>query len=109
MTEEANLLRSMAYADKEAKITAVTVTDVPSIFSSSLTSGYSRKGLFAYNNSNADSGECYYGYESDLTSMSKSRPIPKGSQIEIPIKSSIDVYFCSDSGEIGDLRVEELA
>lgn len=109
MSEEANLLRSMAYADKEAKITAVTVTDVPSIFTSSLTSEYNRKGLFAYNNSNSASGEVYYGYEATMNPFSKSRPIPKGAVIEIPTHQDIKVYFCADSGEKGDLRVEELA
>ena len=108
MSEEANLLRSMAYADKEAKITAVTVTDVPSLFTSALTSGYQRKGLFAYNNSNDTSGEVYYGYGAVMSSQISSRPIPKGSVIEIPIQG-LDVYFCSASGEYGDLRVEELA
>ena len=108
MAEEANLLRSMAYADKEAKITAVTVTDVPSLFTSQLTSGYQRKGLFAYNNSNDASGEVYYGYELAMTTSLASRPIPKGSVIEIPV-TGLNVYFCSASGEYGDLRVEELA
>ena len=109
MSEEANLLRSMAYADKEAKITAVTVTDIPSIFTSSLTSGYYRKALFAYNNSNSASGEVYYGYEVDISPSSKSIPISKGTVVEIPTHQDISIYFCADSGEYGDLRIEELA
>jgi len=109
MSEEANLLRSMAYADKEAKITAVTVTDIPSIFTSRLTSEYNRKGLFAYNNSNSASGEVYYGYEDTMNPSSKSIPISKGTVVEIPVHQDVSIYFCADSGEKGDLRVEELA
>jgi hypothetical protein len=105
MSEEANLLRSMAYADKEAKITAVTVTDVPSLFTSALTSGYSRKRLSVYNYT----GEVYYSFESTASVSGESLPIPENVRTEIKIKTEIPVYFFSVSGETGDLRVEELA
>ena len=113
MAEEANLLRSMAYADKQAKITAVTVTDVPSLFTSQLTSGYKRKRLFIHNNSfNASgevSGECYYGFSASMSPNLSSVPIFKETSVEVRINDDLSIYFCADSGEIGDLRVEELA
>lgn len=109
MSELGNLLRLLVQGDKEAKITSVTVTDSPTLFTSQLISGQTRRGLFAYNNSNTGSGEVYYGYSADISAASNSQPIPKGAIVQIPVASVIDVYFVSDAGEVGDLRVEEVA
>jgi hypothetical protein len=99
----------MVNGDKEAKITAVAVHFTPSLFTSQLVNGYPRKSLKVYNNSAAASGECYYGFSDDITPISKSTGIPKKSTLEIKVTSSIPVYFCCVSGELGDLRVEEIA
>lgn len=111
MSEIAKYLRFLIQADKEAKITAVSVTETPTKFESQLTSEQTRKGIGIYNNSNASSGECYYSF-SELTSPSgESMPIPKGSIANIPIAdvSAIELYLLSDDGEVGDLRVIEVA
>ena len=112
MSEISNYLRLMLNGAKEAVVTAVTVDFTPTKFTSQLTSGYKRKFLYVYNNSDSASGECHYSYSSDATSQSLSHPIPKGAKIEIPVTTDVDVYFFADtvlSGEIGDLRVEEVA
>ena len=104
-----NLLRVMVNGDKEAVITAVPVTPIPSIFTSQLVDGFPRKAIFAYNNSDLASGECYYGYNPNISVSRESRPIPIGAVVEIPVTTNIPVYFCCVSGEKGDLRVEEIA
>ena len=111
MSEIASLLRLQVQADKEAVITAVTVTEVPTKFTSQLTLGYTRKSISAYNNSNSASGELYYGYvgSGELSASAYSQPIPVGSQVGINVSTDIDIYFVSEVGETGDLRVEELA
>ena len=112
MSEWTKLLRLQAQADKEAAITAVSATPVPTLFESSLTLGYARKALIAYNNTdNADpaSGECFYSYKATASTSGESRPIPMGAEIEIYVHDNIDVYFFSVSGETGDLRIEELS
>lgn len=106
------LLRLMVNGDKEAKVTAVTADLTPTKFTSQLTLEYKRKILAVYNNSDSASGECHYSYSASATTASLSHPIPKGSKIEIPVSTNVDVYFFADtvlSGEIGDLRVEEIA
>ena len=104
-----NILKEMVNGNNEAKITAVAVTLTPTQFTSALTSGYDRKAIFAHNASNTSSGECYYGYESNMTRYSKSKPIPVGTSVEIPVTTNIPLYFCCVSGEKGDLRIEEIA
>ena len=108
-TQTENLLRAMVNGDKEARITAVTVNLTPSLFTSQLVNEFPRKAIWAYNNSHVDSGECYYGYSNDITPLIKSRPIPLGCVIEIPVSDNIPIYFCCASGELGDIRVEEVA
>jgi len=112
MSEIANYLRLMLNGAKEAVVTAVTVDLTPTKFTSQLSAGYKRKSLSVYNNSNSASGECHYSYSASATSENLSHPIPKGAKIEIPVTTDVDVYFFADtilSGEIGDLRVEEVA
>ena len=111
MTDWTKLLRLQVQADKEAKITAVTVTGTPTKFVSQLANGETRKSISAYNNSPAASGECYYGFSPTMEVSGESMPIPQGSVVDIPIAdtSNIDLYFMCISGELGDLRVEELA
>jgi hypothetical protein len=104
-----NLLRVMVNGDKEAVITAVAVTPIPSLFTSQLVQGFPRKAIWAYNNSHINSGECYYGYVSGITPIMYSRPIPVGAVVEIPVTTNIPLYFRSASGELGDIRIEEIA
>jgi hypothetical protein len=104
-----NLLRVMVPGNKEAVITAVPVTLIPTLFESQLVNGFSRKKIRAYNNSHANSGECYYGYDSQMHPTENSIAIPKKAFIEIPVASSIPIYFVCISGELGDVRVEEIA
>lgn len=112
MSEIANYLRLLINGDKEAVVTAVTADLTPTKFTSRLLQGYKRKTLAVYNNSHSNSGECHYSYSKAATTEALSHPIPKGSKIVIPIATDIDVYFFADtilSGELGDLRVEEIS
>jgi hypothetical protein len=107
MSEIASLLRLLVQADKEFKITPVTVLGSASKFTSALSSGYKRKAFAAYNNSASTSGEILWG-GSDVAT--KGMPIPKGAIADLPVANTLDVYFANSvSGERGDLRVIELA
>jgi len=110
MSQEAYLLRQMSNGTKEFKVTNLAVTSTAAAFTSQLAEGYSRKYLSFYNNSNAASGECYYG-NSDVSATGVGMPIPKGAMIEIPISDDLDstLYFACESGELADLRVIEVA
>jgi len=100
------LLRLMSQGDKELKTTAVEVFGSPTKFTSQTTEY--RKGFAAYNNSDSASGEIVWGGV-DLTEAN-GMPIPKGAITPIPVSSDVDVYFCNTvSGEIGNLRVVEIA
>lgn len=100
------LLRLQSQADHELKTTALTVYGDPVKFTSQLTRF--RKGFGAYNNSDSASGEIVWG-GSDLT-PENGIPIPKGAMVDIPCSTNIDVYFCNTvSGELGDLRLVEIA
>jgi len=102
------LARLQSQATKELKITSVPVFGSADLFTSQLTSGYSRKGFCAYNNSNSASGEIVFG-NSDVTA-SNGMPIPKGAAFDIPVSTDIPIYFCNTvSGETGNLRVIEIA
>lgn len=116
MSELGALLRLLVQADKEFKVTAVTIHGSPEQFESQLTGEHKRKGFAAYNNSNAASGEITWGgSDCDVHGM----PIPKGALVDIPISAvesrdavpgGIDTYFCNTgSGEHGDLRVLEIS
>jgi hypothetical protein len=107
MAELNNLVRLLVPADKEFKVTAVTATQTATKFTSSLTSGYKRRAIAAYNNSHDNSGECYWGGSTVVAG--NGMPIPKGSIVEVPVTTDLDIYFVADSGQIGDLRVIEIA
>jgi len=115
MSQETDyLLRLMSLGTKEAIVTAVTADLTPTEFTSQLTLGYKRKSLSVYNNSNSSSGECHYSYSASATDGSLSQILPKGEKIKIPVSTDISVYFFAStatatSGEIGDLRVEEVS
>uniref|UniRef100_A0A6M3J8Y0 Uncharacterized protein n=1 Tax=viral metagenome TaxID=1070528 RepID=A0A6M3J8Y0_9ZZZZ len=111
MSEIAKYLRYIIQANKEAKVTAVQAHPVGPLteFTSQLTEEQPRKGIAAYNNSDAASGDCYYGYNAGISPSGESMPIPLGAFIPIPISTDISVFFCAASGEHGDIRVEELA
>ena len=101
------LLRLMVQGDVEFKNSAVNVTDTASKFTSQLVTSNTRKGIAVFNNSDSSSGECYWG-GSGVT-PSDGLPIPKGNMMDLGIASGLDVYFVSDAGEIGDLRILEVA
>ena len=105
MSEIADLLRMQTQCDKEFVVTPVTVTDVAAPFTSRLSGDYVRKAFFAYNNSDAASGELYYG--SGEVTEHTGRPIPLGADVEFFVSPALNVYFVAASGEIGDLRVFE--
>ena len=101
-------LRLMSQADKEFKTTALEVFGGPAKFTSQLIEGYTRKGFYAYNNSDSASGETVWG-GSDLTE-GNGIPIPKGAWMDLPISTDLDVYFANvNSGEISNLRILEIA
>lgn len=110
MSEIAKLLRLLVQADKEAKVTAVTVTGDITEFTTQLASGEFRKALAAYNHSDASSGDIFYSYTKDNMNLSgEAMIIPKGALVDIPIASNLQTYFFNTSGEFGNLRVEELS
>jgi hypothetical protein len=102
---------------KEYKISALTISgevtpdsDVQCVgqpFTSALTDGYGRVGMFAYNNSNAASGEMFWGPAGVLPT--DGFPLPKGALEEIPIQDNMAVSFGCQSGELADLRVLEIS
>lgn len=107
-SEQTFLLRFNAPGTKELKTTSVDVFGSAQEFTSQLSSGYARKFIAAYNNSAPASGEIVWG-SSDLTE-GNGIPIPKGSIVDIPLFTDVSVYFCNTvSGEIGNLRVVEIA
>ena len=107
-SEIAYLLRLSSQATKELKTSAVDVFGGPAVFTSQLTSGYTRKGLAAYNNSDSSSGEIVWGGVG--VTEGTGVPIPKGAMVDIPCSTDVDVYFCNTvSGETGNLRVVEIA
>lgn len=106
--EIAYYLRLNSPGAKELKTFAVDVFGSPAAVTSHLESGYTRKGMAFYNNSNAASGEVLWG-GSDL-SHGNGMPLPKGSICEIPVSTDVAVYVMNTvSGEIGNLRVVEIA
>ena len=104
-----NYLRLMLNGDKEAAVTSITVNHVPSLFTSGLSQGYTRKRLFLQNNNLTGEGKIYYGFNSSISYASNSKMIPEQTTVEVQISNDIDIYFVAKSGEAGDLRVEEIA
>ena len=108
-SEIAKYLRYLINGDKAGKITALTVKTTPTEFTTFLdTDNYFRKHCSVYNNSPSTSGECYYGFSGEVTSAT-GKPIPKGAEIELMVAQNVSIYFCAVSGEVGDLRIEEIA
>jgi len=116
MSQEANLLRLLVQGNKEFVTSAFAATGTAAKFTSQLTTDNVRKGLYIYNNSNANSGETYWG-RSTVTSAT-GMPIPVGAMCAIPISDktdqaistgAIDVYFIASAGENADLRILEIA
>ena len=108
MSELQYLARLNSIATKELKITAVNVFGSSDLFTSQLTSGYTRKRFHAYNNTHASSGEVVFGPVT-LTAAN-GMVIPKGEIVNIETSTAVDVYFCNTvSGEVSDLRVVEMA
>ena len=102
------LLRLQAPGTKELKVTTFDVFGDPTLFTSQLTQGYTRKEFTAYNNSGVSSGEIVLG-SSDVT-PSNGMPIPKGAALDIRLATDVPVYFCNTvSGEVGNLRIMEIA
>jgi len=106
--EIAYLARLNSIATKEFKCTAVDIFGGPTLFTSQLTTGYTRKGFAVYNNSDSASGEIVFG--SSNVTEGNGMVIPKGAIFDIPLSTDLPVYFCNTvSGEIGNLRVIEIA
>jgi len=116
-SETAYLMRLQSYADKEFKVTQIDNYGGPTQFTTQLTGGHTRKGLFVYNNADPASGEVVWG-GSDCDS--NGMPIPQGALVEIPVldsaaddavaSTSTDIYFGNTvSGELCDIRVLELS
>ena len=112
MSTTERFLRLLIPADQEGKITAVSVYGDPARFTTQLTSGQTRRRLALYTDDTV-----YYGYTASMSPSGESMPVPTGERLEIPIGddskaqggSNIQLYFCSPSGEINTVRVEELA
>ena len=109
MGEIAKYLRFLINADKEAAVTALTVDgENQTLFESQLKLGNTRRRIGIRNYSNHNSGELYYGFSSAVT-PGTGMPIVSGELQYIPISDDIDLYFVGTSGELGDVRVIELA
>jgi len=107
-SEQTYLARLASIATKEFAITAVDVFGSPTLFTSQLAEGYVRKGFGVFNNSDSASGEVAWG--SATVTGGTGMLIPKGSIFDIPVSVDLPVYFCNTiSGEIGNLRVVEIA
>jgi len=107
-SEQTYLARLNSLATRELKITSVPVFGSADLFTSQLTSGYTRKGFGCLNWSNSASGEIVFG-NSDVTAAN-GMVIPKGALFDIPVSVDIPIYFCNTiSGETGNLRVIEIA
>ena len=104
MADVEKLLRKQLMLGTELKVQAITVTDVSGEVTSQLTAG-ERVGHWGYNASNTSSGELYYG-PSEVTALD-GFPIPKGVMVELPLEASF--FVIAESGEVGDLRILEIA
>lgn len=104
-----NYLRLMLNGDKEAAVTSITVSHTPTLLTSGLTGGYTRKKLFLMNNNLTGEGKIYYGFNSSISYSSNSMPIEEQTKVEVLVSEQVPIYFVAKSGEAGDLRVEEIA
>jgi len=106
MSEMAKLLRLLVQGDKEAEVTSFPVYGDPTLFETQVTAF--RKHLDVLRMSGPGSGEVYYGFNTDL-SPANGMVIPSGEVHPIPVSTDISLYFCVTSGEIGNLRIREIA
>ena len=113
MSEIARLLRSIAPAVRELSTQQVnTLAQISGeVFTSGLSAGFSRKKLYAYNQTDAGSGELYAG-ESGVTPAT-GMVLEKGKWLEINIGQDLDIFFVTDDAlshaDAVNLRVMELA
>lgn len=108
MSEVARNLRFLIPADKEIVTQTVNIQAQISgeLFVSALSGDNSRKYLSVYNNSDAGSGEAYVG-GSGVT-PADGMILEKGKWIDLPVASSMNIYFVAD-GSGCEIRVVELA
>lgn len=108
MSEIAKLLRFQAPAVKELATQQLNVAAqiTGEIFTTGLSSGYSRKGMAVYNNTHTSSGEVYMG-ASGVTPAT-GMILEKGDWVEINIGANLDIYFVAD-GAGSELRILEIA
>ena len=104
-----NYLRLMLNGTHEAAVTSVAVNHVPSLFTSGLSQGFTRKRLYLQNNNLTGEGKIYYGFNSTISYASNSKAIEEQTTVEVKVSEDIPIYFVAKSGEAGDLRVEEIA
>jgi hypothetical protein len=104
MAEIEKLLRKQLMLGDEVKVQSITVTAISGEITSQLTAGERVRHL-AYNASDSGSGELYYG-PSEVTALD-GFPILKGLVVELPLEA--DIFVIAESGEVGDLRILELA
>lgn len=117
MGELEKLMRYQSPGEYEFKISAQTISGEVSVgsdiqcagqkFVSALTGGQGRRGLFIYNNSDAASGEAFWGPLGVLPTTGF--PVPKGTLIEVPMIDDFDIYVATGSGELADMRFLEIA
>lgn len=104
-----NYLRLMLNGTHEAAVTSVAVNHVPSLFTSGLSQGFTRKRLYLQNNNLTGEGKIYYGFNSTISYTSNSKAIEEQTTVEVKVSEDVPIYFVAMSGEAGDLRVEEIA
>jgi len=112
MSEIAKYLRLMLQADKEAKVTVVDVTSTPTVFTSQLTGGNTRRKIAVHNRHSSGSGECYYSFSASASPSGESMIISKdGHPSFVPIgdTSNIALYLFCDEGRTGSVQVLELS
>ena len=114
MSEIAKYLRFLINADKEAKITVVSVTETPTQFETQLTLEQTRRRIGVYNHSESGSGECFISFKAAASPSGEGMVIPKGQINYLPIADEtvgegIELYFFCEQGEVGNLQVIELA
>ena len=113
MSEIAKYLRFLINADKEAKISIVSVTETPTQFETQLSLGQTRRRIGIYNNSESGSGECFFSFKAAASPSGEGMIIPKGKINYLPIADEdtgdISLYFFCEQGEVGNLQVMELS
>jgi hypothetical protein len=112
MSEIAKYLRFLINADKEAKITVVSVTETPTQFATQLTGENTRRRIAVHNRHASGSGECYYSFSNTASPSGESMVIPKaGVPDYLPVADTenIELYLFCDEGKTGSVQVIELS